>query len=551
MAATLSVVDVAIDLGGKRILDSVSLTLAPGDRVGLVGRNGVGKSTLLRVISGHLQPDAGAVQVVPASANIGLLSQEHERRPGEVARDFLARRTGVADAYKQFEDAAEWLSTGDRSAEDHYANALERWLALGGADFEARVESIWHELGLKSEVLDHPMTALSGGEAARVGLAALLLSRFDIYMLDEPTNDLDIDGLDRLESFVLSKPVGQLIVSHDREFLKRVITRVVEIDEHTRRASNFFGGWSSYLTEKANTRRLAEQAYATYSTSRAQLEERARREREWTSKGVSRAKHRPSDNDSRRRKANRERSESSGASASRIQRALERLEVVEKPWEGWELRLEIATAPRSGSVVARLRGATVDRETYQLGPVDLEVHWAERIAIVGPNGSGKTTLLDALLGRAPLSTGERWIGPSVIFGEIDQARAQFEGGAHLLEVFLRSTGRANSEGRNILAKFGLGAEDVDRPSRMLSPGERTRASLALLQATGVNCLVLDEPTNHLDLPAIEQLEQALNQFPGTVLLVTHDREFLRSIRLERVITLRDGRIVADAAQTSA
>jgi len=268
--------------------------------------------------------------------------QEHERRLGELARDFLARRTGVAGAHEQFEAAAEWLSTGDRSAEDDYVNALERWLAMGGADFEARVESMWHELGLKSKVLDRPMTALSGGEAARVGLAALLLSRFDIYLLDEPTNDLDIEGLDRLESFVLSKPVGQLIVSHDREFLKRVVTRVVEIDEHTHRASSYFGGWSSYHTEKANARRHAEQSYATYAASRAQSEERARREREWMSQGVSRAKRRPSDNDAGRRQASRERSEGSGGAASRTQRALERLEVVEKPG-------------KAGSYASRLR----------------------------------------------------------------------------------------------------------------------------------------------------------------------------------------------------
>jgi ATPase subunit of ABC transporter with duplicated ATPase domains len=223
--------------------------------------------------------------------------------------------------------------------------------------------------------------------------------------------------------------------------------------------------------------------------------------------------------------------------AKQNERALERLDVVEKPWEGWRLEMDFAAAPRSGDVVARLAGAVVERGAFRLGPLDLEIGWGERIAMLGPNGSGKTTLLAALLGRLPLAEGSRWFGPGVVVGELDQGRGRFLGDAPLLRAFSDATGLLPQDARSLLAKFGLGAEHVNRPAGTLSPGERTRAQLAVLMAAGVNCLVLDEPTNHLDLPAIEQLEQALDRFPGTVLLVTHDRRLLEAVRVTRTIDL--------------
>jgi ATPase subunit of ABC transporter with duplicated ATPase domains len=215
---------------------------------------------------------------------------------------------------------------------------------------------------------------------------------------------------------------------------------------------------------------------------------------------------------------------------------MQRLEVVEKPWEGWDLRFQVANAPRSGDVVMRLQDAMVQRGTFTLGPVDLEIGWRDRVAIVGPNGAGKTTLLLALLGRLPLAAGERWLGSSVVVGEMQQARDDFTGNRPLLHAFMAATGLTQADARSLLAKFGLGADHVTRPADTLSPGERTRAVLALFAAQGVNCLVLDEPTNHLDLEAIEQLEQALEGYDGTLLVVTHDRRLLEALDLTRAIT---------------
>jgi ATPase subunit of ABC transporter with duplicated ATPase domains len=265
-------------------------------------------------------------------------------------------------------------------------------------------------------------------------------------------------------------------------------------------------------------------------------------QREWSTAGVKKATTRPADNDKNIRHHNVSQSQKLAGKAKQTERAMERLDVVEKPWEGWRLEMEFAAAPRSGDVVARLTAAVVERGPFRLGPVDLEIGSGERIALLGPNGSGKSTLLQALLGRLPLTSGDRWFGPGVVVGELDQGRGAFLGDVDLLRAFSDAAGVLPQEARSLLAKFGLGAEHVARPAATLSPGERTRAQLAVLMATGVNCLVLDEPTNHLDLPAIEQLEQALDRFPGTVLLVTHDRRLLDAVRTTRTVEVSEGRV---------
>jgi ATPase subunit of ABC transporter with duplicated ATPase domains len=329
-----------------------------------------------------------------------------------------------------------------------------------------------------------------------------------------------------------------MIVSHDRAFLERTITSVLEIDEHSHRARLFNGGWLAYLDERATARRHAEEAYAEFTDQRRALEDRARSQRQWAVQGVSKEKKNPKDNDKAQRDFRMNRTEKQAAKVRVTEKALERLDVVDKPWEGWQLQLSIATAPRSGAVVARLDDAVVRRGDFVLGPIDVEIGWAERVAILGPNGSGKTTLLGALLGRIPVEQGRQWVGPGVVVGEIDQARASLTRDEPMLDAFIRASGLARQQdARSLLAKFGLGAEHVSRSVASLSPGERTRAVLALLMARGTNCLVLDEPTNHLDLAAIEQLEQALDTYDGTLLLVTHDRRLLDAVRIDRTIEI--------------
>ncbi len=539
--------DISKSFGPHVVLDGVNVTIGSRSRIGVVAPNGTGKSTLLRILAGIDDPDAGRVSRTPPTAHVGYLPQVPERRAGESVRSYLGRRTGVTEAERAFVAASEALARGGEGADDEYGTALESYLALGAADFDARIGQVLDDLGLPQPVLDLDMRALSGGQAARANLAAILLARFDVFLLDEPTNDLDFAGLDRLEHFLASDLAGgAVIVSHDRSFLDRTITSVLELDEHTHSASEYAGGWSAYLAERETARRHAEEDYATFVNQRAALRGRSQQQRQWSVQGKAKVA-KSGETDKFIRHFRRNSSEHVAAKAKITDRALERLEAnaVEKPWESWDLRMEIAAAPRGGAVATRLAGAVVRRGSFTLGPVDLEIHYGERVALLGSNGSGKTTLLDAALGRIALDAGEARLGPGVVIGELDQARAAFAGTEPLLGSFERASGMVPSDVRSLLAKFGLGAEHVMRAADSLSPGERTRASLALLSARGVNCLVLDEPTNHLDLPAIEQLEQALGTFAGTLLLVTHDRQLLDAVTLTRRIELTDGRVTRD------
>ena len=373
-----------------------------------------------------------------------------------------------------------------------------------------------------------------------MALAAVLLVRADVVLLDEPTNDLDFDGLETLERFLVGRPGGTVVVSHDRAFLERTVTSVLDLDEHTHHGTLYDGGWHAYLEARAVTRRHAEAEYATYQGEKARLRQRSQRQREWATQGTSRAKRDPDDHDKLIRHVKVASSERLAAKARATDRALERLPDVTKPWEGWDLRFDIPAAPRSGAVALRLTDAVVERGSFRLGPVTVEVRWADRVALVGPNGSGKTTLLQTLLGRLPLTTGTRWVGPSVVVGELEQDRRRLTGPATLLDLVRVPPGASVAEIRSQLAKFGLGAEHLARPAGTLSPGERTRAVLAEFALQGVNCLILDEPSNHLDLPAIEELEAALQRYDGTLLLVTHDRALLEQVRTTRTIRVRDG-----------
>jgi ATPase subunit of ABC transporter with duplicated ATPase domains len=320
------------------------------------------------------------------------------------------------------------------------------------------------------------------------------------------------------------------------------VTDVLELDEHTRRGRIYGGGWSGYVAERAAEREHAAEAYAVYEAQRTDLRRRAQRERQWATSGVSREKKNPRDNDKAQRDFRINRTERLAARARRTERALDSLEVVEKPWEGWELRFSINEARRSGDVVVDLADAVVvrghGRDSFTLGPFTLEIAWSDRVALVGPNGSGKTTLVDAILGRLPLAEGTLRIGPSVVLGELAQDRRVLaDDSSSVADAFVTATGLPRDRARSQLAKFGLGADAVLRPPSSLSPGERTRAELAAFAAKGVNFLVLDEPTNHLDLPAIEQLEAALAGYEGTLLLVSHDRRLLESVTLTRRIRL--------------
>ncbi len=434
--------------GDVVVLDRFSLTINPRSRVGVVGPNGIGKSTLLAMLAGIEAPDSGTVA----------------REPADMALAYLAQQP--------------------------------------------------------------PLDGRSPGEAARANLQAIIESDADVLLLDEPTNDLDSDGLALLEHFTDSFSGGMIVVSHDRAFLERM-TSIVEFEAETRRIRTYPGGWSEFDAARAAAGARQEQSYGRFAAERSRIDAQAQRMRGWQERGYGQGRKKKKAKDL----------------AKAVEKRIGRLERVEKPYLAWRLDLELTAGVRGGDVVARLAQAVIERDGFRLGPLDLEVRNGERLAILGANGSGKTTLLGALAGEMPLRSGRRWVGPSIVLGTLPQGAGPLAGPDPLLERFLRESPLAAEQARALLAKFGLGPDHVGRAAGSLSPGERSRATLALLASRGVNALILDEPTNHLDLEAIEQLERALETFAGTTLLVTHDRRFLEAYRPGRAVELAPGGIL--------
>jgi ATPase subunit of ABC transporter with duplicated ATPase domains len=524
----VQLVGVTKHFGAQKVLDQVSLTVGPKARIGLVGPNGAGKSTLLRILAGQEHVDAGAVSRAPRHLTAGHLPQERRAREGETLLDSLERRTGVAAAEGELEDAAAALGRGEL-AERRYAAALDRFLSLGGGDFESRARAMCAELGLAVD-LDRPSSAMSGGETARAALASILLSRFDLLLLDEPTNDLDFDGLERLERFLNSYGGALVVVSHDREFLDRTVTRIASIEPDTRRVREWAGGFSEYEARRDVERAAAYSRYEEAQERRRTLAELLNRRRtEARSRGGSLGKTTGG--------ADRRATRALQTKVRQAERLLGRNELSEKPFEPWKLRLSLVAAERPSDRVLTLQDAVAERGGFRLGPIDLDLRPGERLSVAGRNGSGKSTLLGVLLGEVPLRSGSRAAGPRTSVGALGQERAAYAQDDSLLAEFQRRASLAAEDARTLLAKFGLGAEHVHRPCSTLSPGERTRAHLAELQARQVNVLVLDEPTNHLDLEAVEQLETALRAFEGTIVVVSHDRRFLGAIQPTRSLAL--------------
>jgi ATPase subunit of ABC transporter with duplicated ATPase domains len=490
------------------------------------------------VLAGLEAPTSGTVERSPPGLSVGYMAQEPDPLGGETTAAYLRRRTGLVAAEAAMESALAAMRRRPEPAElQAYDDALAGFLALGGEDHEARAPRVLAEVGLRAGALELPVSRLSGGERVKAGLAAILLARFDVLLLDEPTNNLDFDGLDRLEAFLAGAGQGVVLVSHDRAFLSATTNRIAELDLHSHQLTEYGGGYDAYQEER---RRRREQAYATYEEAKSErdrLEAAARKKREWA---ASRRGERRSDNDKNLAGRRKERATAGAAKAKALERRLERLGEPEKPWEGWDLRMALRAGRRSGEVVASLAGATVQRGSFRLGPVDLELRWRDRLALTGPNGAGKSTLLGLLSGEIHPDGGSARLGAGVVVGHLGQDRAA--GPGSLLDALRAGTDLSVEEARALLAKFDLGAEHAARAEADLSPGERSRAGLATLVARGTNLLLLDEPSNHLDLDAIEELERALAGYDGTLVVVSHDRRLLAALHLTRRVEVTAGQI---------
>jgi ATPase subunit of ABC transporter with duplicated ATPase domains len=525
MPASLFLTGVAASFGAQPLFSGLDLILAPGDVTALVGPNGSGKTTLLRIIAGEHPADSGTVLLAPKDAAVGYLPQSPPSAAQSIL-DYVRRRTGVAAAQARFERAAEALADHPDDGEA-YTRALDRWLALGGADLDVRLAEVLAKVGL-DVALERPLGTLSGGQAARAAVASILVSRYDLLLLDEPTNNLDLAGVDAITDFVGRSPAPVLVASHDRAFLDAVATSVLELDLPQQAVNQYAGGWSEYRAARELARTQADAAYQAYVGERTDLAAQARRKTDWAREGRAKSA-RLGPGMKLEKKYREDRARRMDQRAARVRDAVERLPEVEQPRREWELHYTIAAAPPSAGVVLTLDAVVVRNGDFTVGPVSGQIGRGERVALVGDNGSGKTTLLAALLGDRAVAAGRVSWGTRVVLGRLDQARP-IGGPETLLDQVMAALDTPDAAAtRKLLAKFGLGADHIGRPGDTLSLGERTRAALAVLQGRAVNVVVLDEPTNHLDVAAIEQLQEALVEFSGTLLIVTHDRALLAAL----------------------
>jgi ATPase subunit of ABC transporter with duplicated ATPase domains len=497
----LRALDLTKSYDGAPLFEGLSLTLNPGDRAGLVGPNGTGKSTLLRLLAGREQPDHGSIT---DGATVGYLPQEAPDATLEsLLHDALGEAGRTLAALQRPEDL------------DAYADALDRAEATGAWAAESRAQQVRRHLDIEHLDPARPLRHLSGGEQARALLAATLLQDPDVLLLDEPTNHLDAGGLTWLEQFLASFDGALLVVSHDRRFLDAIVTRIYELSDEL---TAYEGGYTAYRDEKARRRARLEELATAQDKRRRRLEADIAATHGYaqhTERTVSRAAA------PHQKRLAKKVAQKAKSREHRLEREMASTKWVERPREAPAVRLKLERVADKGRLVARLDGASA----RVLHDVDLTLHGGERVAVTGANGAGKTTLLELL-------------------------EANTLGSARMLPQHHDATGPIlrwfpaveESEARTLLAHFGLGADAIHRPLERLSPGQRARAAIAALVASQADLLLLDEPTNHLDFDTLEVLETALAKTPSTIVAVSHDRWFLDAIGVTRRLHVANGGI---------
>ncbi|HOB86997.1 MAG TPA: ABC-F family ATP-binding cassette domain-containing protein [Bacillota bacterium] len=506
--------------GAHGVLQGVTIRLHKGDKVGLIGPNGSGKSTLVKIMAGELEPDKGSVHRA-RGLSCGYLPQDFDGFLSGTLRRFLEESLGCLLEMKGKLAALEQeISQCPPEAEGRLQRLLERYGELsrefqekGGYTVEARIAAVARGLGFQEADLDQELSTFSGGEKTRAKLASLLLQQPDLLLLDEPTNFLDLAGLEWLERFLQDWPGSLLVVSHDRFFLDRVVKGIFLLEGG--KIKSYPGGYSTFEALRRQERLAQEKAYREQQLLLAREEKRIRESKA----------------DARSKKQARSR-----------RHRLEKVERVEQPRGPASFKLGLDYAGRGGDRVLALEGVSKsygDRQLFH--QLNLEVRWGDRVAVVGPNGAGKTTLLKLIIGEEQPSAGRIRLGPSVRVVYFAQEQESLDPEQTLLEAVMQASDLDLKEARNHLGRYLFRGDQVFQRVKELSGGEKSRLALACLALSRANCLLMDEPTSHLDLSAVEELEEALSRYPGTLIVVSHDRYFLSKL-VNRVWEVNAGEV---------
>ncbi|MBM3128699.1 MAG: ABC-F family ATP-binding cassette domain-containing protein [Chloroflexi bacterium] len=522
----LQLTNITKTYAAQTILADVSFVVNACERVGLIGANGCGKTTLLRIIAGDEQPDRGVVSV---RASVGYLPQgialDDARTVGAYIRAGIAEYDAARHRVETL--AAQMAQSSSEELIAEYGDACARFDARGGYAVERRIEEILAGLQLGAS-RDMPISQLSGGQRTRVGLARLLIAQPDLLLLDEPTNHLDIAALEWLEKFLREYRGAAIIVSHDWAFLDATVARILELDDQTHRVTEYAGNYSAYVEAKAREREKQFQAWQDQQDEIAHLSNAARHLR-----GIAKfrkgGKADGGDKFARGFFANR--GMETIRRAKQIERRIEHLLTdarVDKPARSWQMKLEFGAMPRGGQIVVALEdaGFAFGAGEYLFRHANLTLQHGERIALIGPNGSGKTTLLRVIAGELAPTEGSARVGANVRIGYIAQEQETLDANATPLALIRALAPLDETQARHFLHFFLFEGDQVFTRVGALSFGERARLLLAWLVIGGANCLLLDEPINHLDIPSRARFQTALDAFPGTILIATHDRAFI-------------------------
>ncbi len=531
----------------EALLRNISFTVNSGERVGLIGPNGSGKTTLIQIIMGRETADNGSVQFNPPNLRVGYLAQGMDEADDVPIRSILYPQMEVLhQAEADVEKWAEAMANPDGdfdAALAAYGEALERFEALHRQIDLGKGEAILAGLGLGDLSLDTPAGILSGGQKTRLGLAGLLLNDPQLLILDEPTNHLDISALEWLEDWLVNFKGAALLVSHDRTFLDRTVTKIVAIDDragkHT--ARTYEGNYRDYV---AAAQSELDKQWAAWRQQQAEIARIKADIQRMMNKmqGHERAK---SFSEDRAKKAMRVMK----ARETKLDRYMASDERVEKPVPGWNMRMDLSGAALTGQDVLYLEGLSVGYapESPLLSDLNLSIRAGERVALVGPNGHGKSTLIKTIVGELPALAGRVRMGPSVKVGYLAQEQEILDPNSTPFGVIQATAPFNHNEARYFLHLFLFKADEVFWPIHQLSFGERARLMLARVVAGGANLLILDEPINHLDVPSRENFEQALRNFEGSVIAVVHDRYFVEQYA-STVWTVADGALRVDVIE---